>query len=354
VRFSRSKKAMATILALLCLFACPSTEESGSAWVQINRAFVQLASIPNVKPRGISSQAYQDLQILALSDASRIRFRQLADNRMVNAKKRSGLAVFIVDGWPLDVAFDAAMIQERWVVLQVTNLSEIRHTLSLLGPTGLPRELAPNPWAGGLSGRDEQNRPNAAILLSSNGHRLSIDGAPLKTHTTATIIEGLRRAFDTRKRLSNAVFATYRPHVALALPVDVSVRIAIELVEAATRSGASSIQALVRTEQGPAWLPIAVTRRHPKVLKSPLELRVKTGRVIINELGANQSPIYRGSLSKPSLLINAISAANPKGIERGSLVISVDNETQYGVIANLISALIKSDPHLNIALRSKP
>lgn len=237
--------------------AAPIVEST--PWGAVQTAFGDRFFDPEAREVLFSEQARKDLILVDALDAGRYAFLSVAELRRVDDRRRVGEVAFTVDGWPASIGVEMSRDdQGGWHIDKVAPPDEQQRLLDVLGPTGLPIAREVDPWLGGLAGRDAAGRPTAAVLLLVLGDSLFVDGGDAMPIEQASVVEALKAAIKVRRELADDATATYRPHVALALPRAAPSELHAQLAQWATDAGAEALQLIVRSREGsPAQVPLA-------------------------------------------------------------------------------------------------
>lgn len=271
-------------LAAACSSAPPDIVET-TPWAALDTAFGDGFFDPDVRAVMFSDAARAALILPDHLDSKRYRFLSVAELRRVDDTHRRGEVAFTVDGWPASLHVEVVRGADGgWRIDGVDSTAVQQRLLDVLGPTGLPIVHQGEPWGGGLAGRDAAGRPTAAVLLMVTGDAVQVDGGePLPLKEDA-IVAALEAAIRTRRELADDAHATYRPHVALALPRAAPSTRHVQLAEWATKAGAEALQLVVRSREGtPAFVPLA--RRvlaPPGSLPNVVRLAREGGKLVIS------------------------------------------------------------------------
>lgn len=255
--------ALRPILPLaLALAAC--AEEApviveATPWGAVHTAFGDGFFDPGTREALFSADARAELVLPDALTAGRYRFLSLAELRRVTDDRRVGEVAFAVDGWPATLEVELVRGADGgWRIERVADRADQERLLAILGPTGLPIVRDVEPWAGGLAGRDAAGRPTAAVLIKVHDDRAYVDGGDPLPIEEGPVGTALSTAIKTRRELADDATATYRPHVAIALPRDAPSTLHARLARWAVEAGAESLQLVVRSREGtPAWIPLA-------------------------------------------------------------------------------------------------
>lgn len=280
--------ALLTTALALPLAACgdgvPDIIEP-TPWAALNTAFDTGFFDPAVRAALFTEPARAALILPDRLAPARYRFLSVAELRRVDDRRRIGEVAFTIDGWPASLAVELTLGDDGgWRITEVESTAAQERLLEVLGPTGLPIVKVVEPWKGGFAGRDAAGRPTAAVLLLVIGDRVQIDGGEPLPLEEAPVVEAITHAIRTRRELADDAHATYRPHVALALPRAAPSTRHAELADWAVTAGAEALQLVVRSREGtPAWIPLA--RRvlaAPGSLHNVLRLGREGSRLVIS------------------------------------------------------------------------
>ncbi len=228
-------------------------------WAAVSTAFGDGLFDPQVREVMFSEAARRDLMLPDAVTAGRYQFLSVAEVRRIDDRRRVGEVAFAVDGWPATLEFELIRGDDGgWRVDRVAPPEVQQRLLELLGPSGLPIAREVEPWSGGLAGRDAAGRPTAAVLLKVQDDKAFVDGGEPLPLEEGPVGAALTAAIKTRRELADDAHATYRPHVALALPRAATSKLHVELSRWALDAGAEALQIVVRSREGtPAFVPLA-------------------------------------------------------------------------------------------------
>lgn len=318
--------ALALALALAgCGDGVPEIVEP-TPWAAINTAFDRGFFDPGVRAALFSDAARGALILPEQLDPARYRFLSVAELRRLDENRRAGEVAFTVDGWPASLAVELTRGDDGgWRITAVEDPAAQRRLLDALGPTGLPIVKDVDPWTGGLAGRDAAGRPTAAVLVMLTGDQLQIDGGEPLPLEEAAVVQAITDAIRTRRELATDAHATYRPHVALALPRATPSTRHAELAAWAVAAGAEALQLIVRSREGaPAWIPLARrTLAAPGSLPSVLRIGREGGKLVISvEREAIEIPDKAGQTDFDGLTAGLREMAERVGKPDGGVVVT--------------------------------
>ncbi len=333
----RPTLALIGLALLACAEETPEIVET-TPWAAVSTAFGDGLFDPGVRAAMFSEAARRDLILPDALTAGRYRFLSLAEMRRIADDRRIGEVAFAVDGWPAALEIELARGADGgWRVERVAPPAVQQRLLDLLGPTGLPIAREVEPWSGGLAGRDAAGRPTAAVLLMVQGDRAFVDGGEPLPVEEGPVVAALTAAIKTRRELADDAHATYRPHVALALPRAAPAPLHVQLADWALDAGAEALQVVVRSREGtPAFVPLARRVLAPQGTvanswrlvheKKQLELRAGDERIPI--------PDAEGDLDLDALGRALKAATESLGAPEG-LVLTADPSLTHGTVVDL-------------------
>ena len=341
---------MRALATLLVLTACaepapPAPLEHSAAWV-VAQVFGPSFFDAEQRQALMAPRVDETLHLPALIEHDRYRFLQVAELRRVDADHRVGEVAFALDGWPAELAVELTRDAGGWRLSRVADDAAQQAIVELLGIRGLPRARTAEPWPGGLAGRDRSGRPTAAALVLGSAAGLWVDGQPVREEAAA-VKSALSDALAARHQLAWVAHATYRPHVAIALPADAPAIRHAQLARWAVEAGAEALMLIVRDPQGgPAFLPLAraeavaegeVAPPTITVTQTPegagLTVGTETAAVVLEDPTATRTGIERLRAAAPAV---------------GFLLTPSAAGTHSEVVA-LIDALRRAAPTLPIA-----
>jgi hypothetical protein len=305
--------------ALLCLLVVGCAAPEAPAALEPSATFTAEQIFGplffNPQARSALMQPGVALKLPEIIEQDRYRFLQVTELRRVNEEKRVGEVAFSIDGWPAQLGVELTHTTAGWRLSGVDDVKVQQGIVEVLGIEGLPRSHSAEPWPGGLAGRDAAGRPTAAALVMVTHAGLWIDGQRVPPDAAA-VKAAIAAALAARQQLAWVAHATYRPHVALALPATEPATRHAELARWAIEAGAEALMLIVRDPQGgPAFLPLAHTAPTPEgevaaphvlIQTIPTGLRLVMGDAVV-EIPANDPaalrPAVEGFLGATALIV---------------------------------------------------
>ncbi len=340
---------MSLMTYAFCLLGCEQGPGVSRAWLAAE------VGLEELKQRVVrDSLVYNEglsADLLVFKTLSKTRFTPdyIAEFIVVDETTRKATFAAKYDGWPLEIGIEIRRTAKGWSIAEFTNRQAIRNSLSLLSESGLPNVTAGTPWAGGLMGRDDQGRPNSAVLIRADGDAISIDGRPFRPYLQNEAIEIIKTEISARRRAATEAFSTYRPHTAIALASHTPVQVLQELVTWSTQAGAESIQLLARSENGPVWLPLAVIALGEQS-ESNWRLSLSPKVLYLQDYTHSKPVQIGGSLSQVRPLLNALDVDGSNGGMRKGLIIDMKDQLDYRSFIDWLAHLHRQRPALRIGL----
>lgn len=331
------------LISLLACGLCACAEQTPdivetTPWAALSTAFGGGLFDPGVREAMFSEAARRDLTLPDAITAGRYQFLSVAELRRVDDTRRVGEVAFAVDGWPASLEVELARGADGgWRIERVAPPAVQQRLLELLGPTGLPIARDVQPWSGGLAGRDAAGRPTAAVLLKVQGDHAFVDGGEPLPLEEGPVGAALGDAIKTRRELADDAHATYRPHVALALPRAASSKLHVELSRWALDAGAEALQIVVRSREGtPAFVPLARRTLAPGGTVANAWRIVRGKGALVVEAGDRKTsvPDADGALDLVGLEAALRASADAVGAPDG-LVLVAHDDVAHGMVIDL-------------------
>lgn len=343
--------ARLVILSLsLTYFGCMGDELPPSVWLTAQQG-LDIITSPDLEHSAWGSNTISaDIKLLHDLGAQRLRATETQEVVVIDERTQTLNLGVTVDSWPLSLEFLVKKKNTGWSVAEQTNRRSVRLALTLLSESGLPQIRKGLPWNGGLMGVDALGRPNASVLLLGDGVTVSVGGHAPRRFEKTELTASIQGEFERRARASTAAFATYRPHVAIALPMAAPFERLVQLVRSATQAGALSIQLLANSEDGPSWLPLAVVAKGAKQ-EQPAEVRITADSLAVRRATTQAfTPVGR-ELTEPTRLINALDVDARNGLPVRALLFEATKPLNYGDFVQWLGQLSNQRPDLKIALK---
>ena len=339
-----------SLIACSCLlFGCEKKVNITNAWLAAEIGLDELKQRVVGDSRIYDDALSDDLQFFRTLPMDRFVVDNISDFVVVDATHRRATYAAKLDHWPLEIDVQIRRLTHGWSITDFLNRQALRNSLRLLSDSGLPRLSSGQSWAGGLMGRDDQGRPNSAVLICADGDSISIDGRPFRSYTEAQALKLIKKEITARRRASTKAFATYRPHTALGLSSHAPMSLLHKLVSWSTQAGAESIQLLARSKNGPIWLPLAVieiaegdhSNWHLSLSSEALHLRDGT-----HSKGAK----IGGSLKQVRPLLNALKIGQSRGAMHKGVIIESQSTMEYRAFLDWMALVHRQRPDLRIGL----
>ena len=241
--------------------SCSNPNHAPSAWAFASESFSDAIFDDDFQAQHFTPKAIESLTFLKQIERTSYEFLQLSDLTYSDGPVQTGRVAVRLDGWPVQLSFTMTTTESGHRISRVGSGMSVRHLLVLLGHHGLATAVDALPWSGGLSGRDIDGKPNAAVVVVAVGGYVYIDGQSPVKYEQQAVTAAIRAALDARTNIAEKVFATYQPRVAIAMTRRAPALMSTDLTQWAFTAGARSVRFLVKGAQGrPSYIDIGRSR----------------------------------------------------------------------------------------------
>ena len=341
---------LAALSLSLIHFGCTGEQLLSSAWLTAEQGLAAITTPELNSPAWRSVAIRSDIKLLQDLGAQRLTATGIQEVTVIDERTHTLNLGITIDSWPLSLEFLLKKKNTGWSVSEQTNRRTVRLALTLLSDSGLPQIRKGEPWKGGLMGFDALGRPNASVLLIGDGVTVSVGRETPQRLSVSALTASIRTKFERRARASTAAFATYRPHVAIALPMAAPFERLVDLVRAATGAGTISIQLLANSENGPSWLPLAVLARGEKQ-EQPAVVRISADSLAVRRVTSSSFKPVGRELSDPTRLLSALDVDTRNGVPVRAILFEAAKPLKYGDFVQWLGQLSDRRPDLKIALQ---
>ena len=349
-------RLLVVIVSAFAGFACTTDSPHPiSPWSFAKQTFSKRIFEAEFREKRLSQKAIDSLIFARQLHPGRYRFLHLAELVTTGRDTRTGEVAISIDGWPTTVHFTMGRQEGRWMITGVGSTDAQRRILELLGPVGLPYVDSATTWTGGLAGRDAYGRPNGSVLVVVVGGRVYIDGRIETAYRQNDITAAIDSALKTRATVAKGAYATYRPHVAIALIQNAPMMMVSDLTKWAFNAGADAVQILVRRKNNsPGWLGIGQIK--PGNSTSTRVLRVRISRQYITVYAVSSdgaAPVIKIPTQKSDALSERLKRLATDSPLPNGVIIEPSTADEHVTMAKVIASIQSGLPDVPVALETR-
>jgi len=345
-------KACALIALTVMVISCDTGTPEGpqGPWPRTEFLLQQGIESSDEKPDWISDSAWADLDVLRAAD-SRLGGFHVMQMTLSSDDRREATVRTTFDSWTTTFRVLLERRDGAWSLEAIQDLPNIKYQLQLTGSDGLPFVNQTTLWNEGLTGIDSSGRPNTSVLIQIMEDDLKVDGRSLRERSEKSVREAIRTAFEEREKLSAQAKATYRRHIALAVPKTANCGEVIDIIQWAGTEGSALTQLLVKTENGPGWLPLGHTQKMPGSVPIQSQISGNNSGFIVTDLSSGRSTFASTSALREAV-VKTIRTPLNGGRSRVALRIALGRTQGYDRLISVVDHVMQIEPDTVIVIEA--